>query len=165
MHGILPEEEKILKLIEDYNCLLEEQLLRYFEDTKTEMYIRFLCSKGLAKRQNGLVVLSGFRGDTAVVKAFEVILYYRNEIQNHWPSQPPYEIYFMKGDRHYDIAVIKPGEEIVKSAQINRSTAERVIAVIDNKDQIEAMEIEKPVLFFIPGTPPRLFEKAGKLEV
>ena len=164
MHGILPEEEKILKLLEDYNCLTEEQLLRYFEDSKTEMYIRFLCSKGLAKRQDSLIVLNGFRGGTSITRAFEVILYYHSEIQNHWPSQPPYEIYFMKGNRHYDIAVIKPGEEIAKSAQINRTTAERVIAVIDDKDQVNATEIEKPVLFFIPGTPPRLFEKAGNPE-
>lgn len=161
MHGILPGELEILKLLEDYGSLKEEQVLRYFACEKTGTYLEFLKRKGLITINGNIAALRGVQTSTAIIKAFEVILYYKNDMQEHHPSGPLFTLFFKKGGRFYDVAVIEPGNEAFMSAAINPSSAERVIAVIDSKEQIPAIEIEKLVLFFIPGNPPRLYEKSG----
>lgn len=163
MHGLTAEETEILKLLESYGFLKELQIHKYFKSEKTEKCLGFLYSKGLITRYDGFAALRGVQSDPSAIKAFEVLLYYRDEIDTHWPATYPFTIFFMKGGKHYDVAVIPPGNETILSAVINRSYAERVIAVIDSKEQINEIEIEKPVLFFIPGDHPRLYEKTGRM--
>ncbi|NJD02369.1 MAG: hypothetical protein FIA99_07205 [Ruminiclostridium sp.] len=161
MHGLTADEVEILKVLENYGYLKEDQIKKYFKNEKTEKHLGFLYSKGLITRRDGFAALRGVPADPSVIKAFEVLLYYRDEIETHWPATYPFTIYFMRGGKHYDVAVIPPGSETIMCTVINRSYAERVIAVIDSEEQIDEIEIEKPVLFFIPGDPPRLYEKTG----
>ena len=164
MHGLTAEEAEILKLLENYGCLKELQVFQYFKSEKIEMYLGFLHSKGLIKRQDGLISLRGIHPDANILKAFEVLLLFKAELQNHWPATYPFAIYFMKKNKPYDVVVIPAGSESALSAIITRSYAERVIAVIESKEQIDLIEIEKPVLFLIPGDPPKLYEKTVSQE-
>lgn len=159
MHGLTVEETEVLKLLEDYGCLKESHIFQYFKNEKTGKYLDFLHRKGLIKRQDGLVSLRGVHSDANTIKAFEVLIHFKDELQDHWPATYPFTIYFMKKNKPYDVVVIPPGSELVLSAVITRSYAERVIAVIESMEQIDRIEIEKPVLFFIPDNPPKLYEK------
>lgn len=164
MHGLTADEVEIIKVLENYGYLKEDQIIKYFKSEKTEKCLGFLYSKGLITRRDGFVALRGVSSDPSAIKAFDVLLYFRDEIETHWPATYPFTIYFMKAGKHYDVAVIPPGSETVICAVINRSCAERVIAVIDSEEQIDEIEIEKPVLFFIPGDPPKLYEKSAAQE-
>ena len=164
MHGLTTEETDILKLLENYGCLKESQIHKYYNKDKTDLVLGFLYKKGLITRKDGAVALRGLSCNEDIQKAFEVLLHFRDELQDHWPVAYPFVLYFMKNNKPYDVAVVVPGNEAVLSAVINRSFAQRVIAVIENKEQISELEIEKPVLFFIPGNPPKLYEKSQPQE-
>lgn len=159
MHGMLKEELEILKLLENYPCLKEEQIIKYYDNSKTGIYLNFLQSKGLIVKKDGLALLRGSPENADFLKAFEVLLYYKAEINNHWPVGYPFTIYFMRNNMHYDIAVAKAGDEESLSAVINRSASQKVIIVIEDVEQINLLPVEKPVLYFIPGEPPRLYSK------
>ena len=164
MHGLTSEETEILKLLESYGCLKESQIQKYFKNEKTDMRLGFLHNKGLITRKDGDAALRGLSCNVDSQRAFEVLLHFRDELQDHRPVSYPFILYFMKNNKPYDVAVISRGSEAVLSAVINRSFAERVVAVIESKEQISELEIEKPVLFFIPDDPPKLYEKSEPQE-
>lgn len=59
----------------------------------------------------------------------------------------PFQISFYMNDKVFDVAVIEEGEEAMMSAAINRTYAERVIAVVQNIESIKQIRIDKPIRF------------------
>jgi hypothetical protein len=159
MHGMIPEELAILRLLEDYGSLCKEQISRYFNNDRTDMYLEFLRRKALISLDKNMAILRNTRPSDSAIKAFEVLIHFKDDIREHHPASSPYTLFYIRGNRLYDVAVINPGDESNMSTAINQTNSERVVAVIEKKEQIDEIRIDKPVLFFIPGNPPKLYEK------
>jgi hypothetical protein len=98
-------------------------------------------------RQDGEVYYLGTKPDSKMIKALEVLVHFKKKVNWHMHGDFPFQISFYMNDKVFDVAVIEEGEEAMMSAAINRTYAERVIAVIDREENISRIKINKPVRY------------------
>lgn len=98
-------------------------------------------------QRDGEIYYLAQKPDPKMIKALEVLVYFRKKVKWHMRSEFPYHITFYMNDKVFDIAVIEEGEETMMSAAINRTRAERIIAVVENAENIKQTKIDKTLRF------------------
>jgi len=138
------KERQLINFMREYKTATRQQLRELVNATDR------LLEKAVSStmiRQDGEIYYLGSKPDYRMIKALEVLVHFRKRVSWHMRGDFPYQISFYMNDKVFDVAVIEEGEEAMMSAAINRTIAERVIAVIDREDSISKLRISKPVRY------------------
>lgn len=163
MYGIRPEEQQILDLLLMYGPLPENQLIRYFDRIDTGMLLHYLERKRLVRRKNEYVIpeITHTEVNQEAIKAFEVILLFKDRISFHCPADPPFAISYMKDQKSYDIAVITKISPENKCHEVDVSQSKRVVFVTDTIEQASKITTIKEAGICILHPEVKLFELGG----
>jgi len=138
------KERQLINFMREYKTATRQQLKELVNATDR------LLEKAVNStmiRQDGEIYYLGSKPDYRMIKALEVLVHFRKRVSWHMRGDFPYQISFYMNDKVFDVAVIEEGEEAMMSAAINRTIAERVIAVIAKETSIDKININKPVRF------------------
>lgn len=149
MPRIMSIREKLaLRFINEYGCATKEQIKlfskasdKHIENLVKGHYIR------KDKKSDVYLVKSLQEIDEKMLLALEILSYFKDKAEWHSKTDFPYKISFFMCGQIFDIAVVMPGEEVLMTAAINRSSAEKVIVGIKTKDTV--LRIEKPARYYI----------------
>ncbi|PJI06549.1 MULTISPECIES: DUF5697 family protein [Clostridium] len=154
MYYINSKQEKILESINKFGCMTYDQIKKLNKISDLDKQIKTLIrQRKLKVIQDNIYVPIGIREvNRKILKAIDIYIYLISadkEISIEWCTlnKFPFEMSFFRNGKVFDVAVIESGEELIYSAAINRSTAERIIIVIDNEDQIEKIKINEKVKY------------------
>lgn len=163
MYGIRPEEQQVLDLLLMYGPLPENQLKRYFDRINTGMLLHYLEQKRLIRHKNEYIIpeMTNTGINLEVIKAFEVILLFKDRISFHCPADPPFAISYMKDQKSYDIAVITEISPKNKCHGVDVSQSKRVVFVTDNIEQASKITTTKEAGICILHPEIKLFELGG----
>ena len=163
MYGIRPEEQQILDLLLMYGPLPENQLKRYFDRIDTGMLLHCLERKRLIRHKNEYIIpeMTNTEINLEVIKAFEVILLFKDRISFHCPADPPFTISYMKDQKSYDITVITDISPENKCREVDTSQSKRVVFVTDTIKQTSKISTIKEAGICILQPEIRLFELGG----
>ena len=138
------KERQLINFMREYKTATRQQLKELVNATDR------LLEKAVNStmiRQDGEIYYLGSKPDYRMIKALEVLVHFRKRVSWHMRGDFPYQISFYMNDKVFDVAVIEEGEEAMMSAAINRTYAERVIAVVQNIESIKQIRIDKPIRF------------------
>jgi len=138
------KERQLINFMREYKTATRQQLKELVNATDR------LLEKAVNStmiRQDGEIYYLGTKPDYKMIKALEVLVHFKKKANWHMHGDFPFQISFYMNEKVFDVAVIEEGEEAMMSAAINRTMAERVIAVIDKEDSISKLKINKPVRY------------------
>ena len=148
----------IIEMLKNYKLIKPDQLIRLFQDNTTKHRIAALLKTKVIVEENGFLRLAdqgSIKCSYNDNKAFEVLVYFmqnfKDKVTYHIPEEYPFNLLFVLNGKLYDVAVIDPGQEELQCQLINRSHAERILAVVEDLDQarkIKRLINEKEVGFF-----------------
>lgn len=154
MYYINSKQEKILNLINKFGCMTYEQIKRLNKISDLDKQLKTLVrQRKLKVMEDNIYVPIGIREvNRKVLRAIDVYIYLINadkETSIEWCTlnKFPFEMSFFRNGKVFDVAVLNEGEELIYSGAINRSTAERIIIVIENEDQIKKIKINEKVKY------------------
>lgn len=163
MHGIRLEEQLILDLLLLYGPLPENHLTRYFDKNETGMLLHCLERKRLIRYKNEYIIpeMTYTEVNPEAIKAFEVILLFKDRISFHCPADPPFAISYMKDQKNYDIAVITEISPENKCREVDASQSKRVVFVADTIEQARKISTTKEAGICVLQPEIKLFELGG----
>lgn len=157
-------DEKIMDSLSKFKRLKIYQLKRTLDRPETAVDNRL---RTLAARKYIEITEDGFVQIPANVqpkctpnehKVFDILIHFKDDIDGYYMGEFPFYLLFTMHDAVYDVAIFDdPILEVTQVTLINRSPAERIIAIIRDTDQMNRLAIEKNVMYIT-------IDDDGKLE-
>jgi hypothetical protein len=138
------KERQLINFMREYKTATRQQLGELVG--ATDRLLEKAVNSTMMQREGEIYYL-GQKPDHKMIMALEVLVHFRKKIKWHMHGEFPYHITFYMNDKVFDVAVIEEGEEAMMSAAINRTTVERVIAVIEDLESIKQIKIDKTLRF------------------
>ena len=84
-------------------------------------------------------------------KAFDIIVHFKDQLDGIYTGEYPFIILFTMNHKVFDIAVFEKNspDEAVLCNLINRSMSERLIAIVEDEEHVESLNITKSVRYAI----------------
>lgn len=147
MARILTGKERLLiNFMREYKSATKEQL-KEFVGASDKLLEKAL--KTTMIRRDGAVYYLGAKPDEKVIKALDVLMHFKKQAKWHIRSNFPFQVSFYMNNKVFDVVTIDEGEEAMISAAVNRTAAERVIAIIPDEESKDKVKINKPIRFCI----------------
>lgn len=148
------KQQKILESINKFGCMTYNQIERFSKSKNLDKELKVLVNRKKVKiiDDNIYIPVGKREVNNKVIKALEVCTYLNSidsQISIEWCNLEnfPFTLVFFRNDRIFDISVINEGEELIYSAAVNRTSAERVIVILEELNQIEKLKINKQVKY------------------
>lgn len=154
MYYINLKQQKILESINKFGCMTYNQIEKFNKLKNLDKELKALVNRKKVKIIEGDIYIPMGKQEVnnKIIKALEVCTYLNSvdsKISIEWCNLEdfPFTLVFFRNDRIFDISVITEGEELIYSAAVNRTAAERVIVILENPNQIEKLKINKQVKY------------------
>ena len=132
-----PEEQEILYCLEQFGTLKKIQLIRFIQKNRsvTERIINNLIKAHVIFEDGKYVTLtpnSKKEHDTKMLMAFWVLTEFGDQVnsKDYYRADYPAQIFFIKGDREYEIVAFKPSDEHIVSILLNKAQINKDIHYI-----------------------------------
>lgn len=135
-------ERQLFNFMREYKTATKRQLKELVN--VTDRLLEKAVNSTMVRCENDVYYL-GTKPDSRMIMALEVLVYFKKKVKWHVRGNYPYCISFYMNNKVFDVVVIMEGEEAMMSALINRTIAERVIAVVEKADSIRNLGINKPI--------------------
>lgn len=150
------KQQKILESINKFGGMTYAQIERFNKLKNLDKELKTLVNRKKVKiiDNNIYIPIGKQEVNIKVIKALEVCTYLNSvhsEISIEWCNLEsfPFTLAFFRNDKVFDVSVIDEGEELIHSAAINRTAAERVIVILERQSQIQKIKINKQVKYCI----------------
>ncbi|URZ15462.1 DUF5697 family protein [Clostridium felsineum] len=154
MYYVNLKQEKILNLINKFGCMTYDQIKKLNNLRNLDKQLKTLVRQKMLKIiEDNIYVPIGIREiNRKILRAIDIYIYLINadkEKNIEWCTLNdfPFVMSFFRNGKVFDVAVIEEGEELIYSTAINRKASERIIIIIENKDQIEKIKINEKVKY------------------
>ncbi|MBS7297659.1 MAG: hypothetical protein KIG65_01100 [Eubacteriales bacterium] len=172
-----PYQKYIDELINEYGPLQMRQLLVMVNSKfksrfpNLDKYIaqmeRYYDYERIGKGEEAIVAVRGMQPDYDIIRSFEVMLYFNNQVICHRRSRELVTIRFYVDDENHtrEISVIpvKAGSEKMVSEYVNdrfaKSKSEVVMYLLENKNQIKKITSKRYQRFAVIGKQGVVFYK------
>lgn len=155
MSYITYREKSILDLINKFGCIREGQIrdITMLSERVVNEALLMLERENMVRRYDNTdiyVALTITNINMNLIKCIDVLCFLSDKVRDYELEKFPFYIWmYLKNGNNIDITFIPEGEEEFYSSMINRSDASKIIAIVDNKRQIEKMDIEKPIKYCV----------------
>lgn len=154
MYYVNSKQEKILQSINKFGCMTYEQIKKLSNLRDLDKYLKSLIiQKKLRMVDNNIYTSIGSKEiNKSVLSAIDLYIYL-SSIDKEKPiiwcvtEKFPFIMAFFRNNKVFDISAIKIGEETIYSTAINRSTAERIIVILEDTLQIQKIKINRQVKY------------------
>jgi hypothetical protein len=150
---LLPDEQNIINWLTEYGTLKRRQLEMLLHNKPVNTAIRIIrkmIDRALIFSPHG----TGFIGldnitmpDEKILDAIWVLLKFEVEACNHYRTQYPAQVFFIKGVFSYEICVLRAGEEHLTKL-LRPKPDHKFIIVIENEAQISKMVLPDNACLF-----------------
>lgn len=155
MYYMNNKQDKVMKLIKKFGCLSVTQIENITGLKNIDSIMRPLLKqrdKIVKKEKDKYLLANLMKVDNKILKALEVYSYLsKTDIPIDWcePVEFPFTLSLFRNGKVFDIAVLEDGDEVIYCTSIDRSFSERVIVVLDNKDQVKKIKLHKACKIFL----------------
>lgn len=151
MWYITKHESEIIALLSKVGCIKSSQLKSFidFSHINYDATIAYLVKKRLIKtaEDNELIALPAATFDTNIIKAIDVILFFKEKMDWFIKSDYPFLFSFYMNNSLFDITVINNNPSPLDIININNSSSNKVIAIVDDISIKDKINITKEVRF------------------
>lgn len=142
------KEKHILQFINEYGCATKEQV-KHFTNASDRNLENLIKGQFIRKDKKSEIYLARTmrEPDEKMIIALEILSFFKDDMEWHSRADFPFKISFFMHEKVFDITVVLPGEELLMSAALNRSGAERILVGLKNKNTI--LHLEKFTRYYI----------------
>ena len=158
------KQNKIIELISKFGCMRYRHIKKMISVRDLDKQLEILVSTQKIQRiAKDIYALKAIKEiNMSMLKAIDVFIHLNDcnvEVDWFFAEDYPFTLAFCKKGNAFDIADIKVSNENSIVEAINRSKAEKVIAIVEDVAQMERVQIEKMVRFAIIKNDEVLFLK------
>ncbi|KOF56720.1 MULTISPECIES: DUF5697 family protein [Clostridium] len=150
MYYVNLKQQKILDNINKFGCMTYEQIKELSNLKDLDKELKILVNQRRVRVLEGNIYVSIGRREVnnKVLKALEICTYLNSinrQVSIQWCNVEdfPFTLVFFRNGKIFDAVVINEGEEVIYSAAVNRTAAERIIVILESASQIEKIKINK----------------------
>lgn len=153
MYYMNKKQKQVLDLVNKFGCIREDQLQVISRIYKIKNCLESLVvAKKIMEPINSIFTSIAARNkiSKSMLNSLDVCMKLnKTDLPIEWCEIEtfPFSLVFFRNGKVFDIANIKISNQTAIVEAINRSEAERIIAIIENKSQIKQINLSKQVMF------------------
>jgi hypothetical protein len=155
------KEKEIIEKVNSVGCISRDQLERWFGYNDKGNHISMLVNKKMLKKQDDILLPPAVTINQDILLANEILISFKDSIQWFSRTDYPFVFTFFRNDKSFDITVINKPDDKIMIHSINRSTSERIIAIVPDKDCIKDINIDKSVRYCTINSDIKYYIKNG----